>query len=62
MTGEEATAALIAKGFVPHSISDGEKQELKWERPGSPTLNWPTAAVLIMVLIFVLILIKGWPA
>lgn len=65
------TDRLIEKGFTPHSKGpiggmigaiQGAAEETWWERPSTPEVNfWPYVVTVIALLIFILLLFKGWP-
>ena len=57
---DRETEQLIAKGFVPRRTAGPLGSQTSWERPANG-FDWPQAAVLIALQIFILLAVWGSP-
>ena len=63
---DDLAARLVSRGFSPHTkpapselVPDGV--EMWWDKGAVSQFNWPTAATLVGLMFFFLVMLKGWP-
>ncbi len=59
--GQETVQKILDKGFVPVVRTDNEGTTISWSKPGEAYSYWPFAFVLITVMLFILLMVKGVP-